>query len=101
MSVVEQASYYTDRLKGEVEKLRFESGSRNIYRSIVKLWLGKYRGTRLENKNTLDGNPDSAQATQDVEVPLKGFWLCGMPEARVDDVEDGLPGSLLYHRVLM
>jgi hypothetical protein len=49
----------------------------------------------------LDGNPDSAQATQDVEVPPKRFWLCGIPEARVNDVKDGLPASLFYHRVLM
>jgi hypothetical protein len=63
LSVVEQTSYHTDRPKEEVEKFRFPCGSRNIYRSIVKRWLCKYLGTRLENKNTLDGNPDSAQAT--------------------------------------
>jgi hypothetical protein len=61
----------------------------------------KYLGTRLENKNTFDGNPDSAQATKDVEVPLKRFWLCGILETRVNDLQDGIPGSLLYHRVLM
>jgi hypothetical protein len=82
LSVVEQASYYRDRLKGEVEKLRFPCGSGNIYRPIVKLWLRKYLGTRLENKNTLDGNPDSAQATQDVEVPLKGFLVVRHPKSK-------------------
>ena len=96
MSLNRQATIQID-LRGKWKS----SGSHVEVGIYIGLWFGKYRGTRLENKNTLDGNPDSAQATQDVEVPLKGFWLCGMPEARVDDMKDGLPGSLLYHRVLM
>jgi hypothetical protein len=58
------------------------SGSHVEVGIYIGLWFGKYRGTRLENKNTLDGNPDSAQATQDVEVPLKGFLVVRHPRSK-------------------